>query len=354
MAPMRLFRQKITASDFTTPAQVVQWLVAMQAQEYAQAKWAIGLRGNNITDSIVEQAMTEGSILRTHVMRPTWHFVTPQDIRWLQELTSPRVQAFSAYYYKLQELDSAIFKKSNKVFSTILRDGNFLTRDEIKEALAKVKIKAQNERLAYILINAELQNLICSGPRRGKQFTYALLDERVPPSPKITRNEALLRLTLQYFTSRGPATVHDFSWWSGLTITDCREGINQADKALAREMIDGQEYFLVEGEEPPLNNARSTFLMPDYDEFGIAYKDRSALAFPGKGPLMEQKGVTAWSHWIIVDGRIRGTWKPVTKKDVTVVEHHLLTPLNKRQQAALSRASRNYMKFISSKRTRKK
>lgn len=343
----RLMQQQLVGSSFVTPVEVVHWLVAMQAQEYAQAKWAIGLRGVGLTDARVEQAFNEGAILRTHVLRPTWHFVTPQDIRWLQDLSAARVQAFNAYYYRRFELDNPVFKKANKVLEQVLRGGNYLTRPQLSEALGKARIKAQGERMASILMNAELEKLICSGPRKGKQFTYALLDERAPATGKIPKDEALRKLTLQYFTSRGPATVQDFAWWSWLTVKDIRKGIGMLGKELVRLVVDEQEYFMAEGATLPPKTKEATFLMPDYDEYGIAYKDRRALAFPGSGPLMEQPGVSAWSHWIIVDGVIRGTWAQVVKKDVSVVELKLLTPLNKRQQEAVSKASRKYTDFVS-------
>ncbi len=173
----RLFNQQIAETKFTKPEEIVNWLVAMQAQEYAMSKWAIGLRLPGSTDEMVEKAFTDGAILRTHLMRPTWHFVTPTDIRWLLKLTAPRVEAASAFMFRQLELDNKTFKRSNDIIAKTLDGGKQLTRTELQAALKQKKIIADRFRLSYLMMKAELDGIICSGARRGKQFTYSLLDE---------------------------------------------------------------------------------------------------------------------------------------------------------------------------------
>ncbi len=210
----RLHNQLLIQHPFDQPNEVVAWLGAVQAQEYGHAKWALGMRLPGATDVDVERAIAEGSILRTHVMRPTWHFVTSADIRWMLELTGPRVHALNAYYYRQQGLDDALFARSNAVLAKALAGGNYLTRPELQAALAGAGIVADGGlRASYLMMRAELDMLICSGPRRGKQFTYALLDERAPAASSLPRDEALAELTRRYFTSHGPATLKDFAWW---------------------------------------------------------------------------------------------------------------------------------------------
>src|SRR5262245_24524323 len=170
-------------------------------------------------DDSIDELFNEGKILRTHVMRPTWHFVMPEDIRWMLKLTAPRINAVSAYYFRKMELDQAVLARSNAAISKALR-GKHLTREELGQVLGRAKIDAKGLRLIYLMIRAELDAVICSGPLRGKQFTYALLDERVPKCRTLKRDEALAELTIRYFTSHGPALLRDFVWWSGLTITD--------------------------------------------------------------------------------------------------------------------------------------
>jgi hypothetical protein len=191
------------------------------------------------TDDVVEKAFAEGSILRTHVLRPTWHFVAPADIRWMLELTAPRVKSAIGFNCRRMSMDDAIFARSRKVLVAALRGGRQLTRDALRRAIQRAGIATDDVRLVLILMRAELDGVICSGARIGKQFTYALLDERVPRTKALTRDAALAELTRRYFTSRGPATVQDFVWWSGLTVADARAGIEMTGRRLVREVIDG-------------------------------------------------------------------------------------------------------------------
>src|SRR6478672_8818922 len=172
----RLINQQIATTKFKKPQEIVQWMVAMQAQDYAMAKWAIGLRLPNSTDEMIENSLTDGYILRTHLLRPTWHFVTPKDIRWLVELSAPRVNAAQAYMNRKLGLTNKIFNRSNDILEKALA-GKSLTRTALQSLLQKAKIKTDENRLSHLLFAAELNGIICSGPRVGKQFTYALLED---------------------------------------------------------------------------------------------------------------------------------------------------------------------------------
>src|SRR6266702_3694762 len=224
IAHQRLHNQLITQQTFEKAGDVVKWLGAVQAQDYAAAKWALGLRMQNSTDEI---------ILRTHVMRPTWHFVLPADIRWMLALTAPRVLATIAYYDRTLGLDDTVFTHTNTVLAKALQGGKQLTRDELASVLQQAGIATDNlQRTGHVLMHAELDGIICSGARRGKQFTYALLDERTPQARTLDRGEALAEFARRYFTSRGPATLQDFVWWSGLTVADARTGLEMVTSQL--------------------------------------------------------------------------------------------------------------------------
>src|SRR5579884_4270870 len=255
IAQQRLYNQLITRQNersFDTPEAVVQWLGAVQAQDYGAAKWAVGLRLPGATDDDIEQAMADGAILRTHILRPTWHFVSPADIRWLLALTAPRVHAANAPWYRKLELDDAIVKQSNDALTNALQGGKQLTRDELASALQQAGIATEGEqRVSNIMMRAELDGVICSGARRGKQFTYALLAERAPQARALDRDKALAELTLRYFSSHGPATAQDFVWWSGLTIVDAKAGLAMATSYLQQETINGQTYWFSPS-TPPL------------------------------------------------------------------------------------------------------
>ena len=220
---MRLRNQQLTGTKSRRPQDVVKNLVAMQAQEYAMAKWAIGLRLRQAAADVdIERAFNAGEILRTHVLRPTWHFVAPADIRWLLELTAPRVHTASAYMYRQLDLNAAVFKRSDAILVRALRSEPFLTRNALQAVLARSGVKAAGPRLGYLMMHAELEALICSGPREGRQFTYSLLETRVAAAPVLKREAALMELSRRYFATRGPATAQDFAMWSGLTLTDAR------------------------------------------------------------------------------------------------------------------------------------
>src|SRR5687768_5888179 len=202
IARRRLAAQHLVKPVVTSPAEIVRQLGAVQAQDYGGAKWALGMRTQGASDGSIERAFTDGSIVRTHVLRPTWHFVTPADIRWMLALTGPRVKATMAYYDRKLELDDALFRRSTAAIVHALRDGKQLTRAEIAQALRQSGVDVgESQRLGQILLRAELDGVICSGPRRGKQFTYALLDERVPPEAPMGRDEALLELAIRYFAT---------------------------------------------------------------------------------------------------------------------------------------------------------
>src|SRR6266516_4352031 len=204
IAHQRIHNQLITHQTFEKVGDVLRWLGAVQAQDYAAAKWALGLRMQNSTDDMIEQAFTDGTILRTHVMRPTWHFVLPADIRWMLALTAPRVLATIAHYDRTLELDDAVFTRSNTVLVKALQGGKQLTRAELVSVLQQAGIATDNvQRIGHILMHAELDGMICSGARRGKQFTYALLDERAPQARTLDRDESLYALAWGYFTSHG-------------------------------------------------------------------------------------------------------------------------------------------------------
>lgn len=340
----RLTNQHLAGNPFTTASEVVAWLGAVQAQDYAGAKWAIAQRTAGLTDAAVEQAFAAGAILRTHVMRPTWHFVTPEDIRWMLALTAPRVKALNAYYCRKLELDEATFARSNAVLAKALQGGQQLTRSELAAILRQAGIAVDNLlRIGYIMGQAELDAVICSGTLRGKQHTYALLDERAPQAKSLARDEALAELTRRYFTSHGPATLPDFVWWSGLTTSDARTGLELAKPHLVQEVSSGQTYWLPSS-SPPVNASSPTVhLLPAYDEYTVAYKDRTAIL---DLVYTEQAKNGIFNPVIVVDGRIVGNWKRTIKKEAVVMTLNPFTTLTQAKNQAVGMAAEHYGNFL--------
>jgi hypothetical protein len=346
LAHRRLHNQHITQPTLETPQALVQWLGAVQAQDFAAAKWALGLRLPSVTDDDIEQAFTDGALLRTHVMRPTWHFVSPADIGWLLALTAPRVLAASAYYNRKLELDDAVFRSTNAVLTNALQGGKQLTRDELASALQQASIVTEGEqRVAYIIMRAELDGIICSGARRGKQFTYALLAERAPHARLLARDEALAELTMRYFMSHGPAVIQDFVWWSGLTAADAKAGLAMVTSHLQQDTINGQTYWFSPSPPPVQDLSQTAYLLPNYDEYTVGYTDRSAI-FDAlhTNKLDPRSGLL--TNTMVLDGQIVGTWKRTLKKNAVIIEANPFTPLSNTETRAFAASANRFATFL--------
>ena len=315
---------------------MVRRLHAVQAQDYPAAKWAIGLRCRAVTDADVEAAFNAGAIIRTHVLRPTWHFVDAADLRWLLALTGPRVHAQCAYAWRRFEVDAGVCRRGAGVVEKALEGGRFRTRAELGAALEAAGLSmADPQRLAHLMLRLELEGVICSGPRRGKQFTYALFDERVPRGAVPSRDESLARLAAGYFTTRGPATLRDFSWWSGLTMADARKAVSAAD--LRREVVGAATYWLGTDGTPRAAAAPVAHLLPSYDEFFIGFRDRSALA--GRVTTRTLPPRTFWANMIVVNGEFVGRWQRKPAVGGVVLELSPLVPLTAAERKAVASAA---------------
>lgn len=346
IAQQRLQNQHITDAACKQPDDVVRWLGAVQAQDYTGAKWAIGLRTQEIKDADVDRAFTEGTLLRTHVLRATWHFVTPEDIRWLLALTAPHIHATNAFYYRKMELDDTLLARAHALFIEALRGGKQLTRAELRDVLERAGIAIGPAdtvlRLSLIVMHAELDGIICSGAKRDKQFTYALLDEQVPASKQLARDEALAKLTRHFFTSHGPATLKDYMKWSGLPAADARTGLAMVQSELTHELIDGKTYWFASVQPVEARNAPIAYLLSNYDEYFSGYADYSAIY----DPAYPKKFDTYFPHSIVIDGQVVGVWKRIIKKESVIVVPKLFTPLSDAQHHALTQAVHAYSAFL--------
>jgi hypothetical protein len=316
----------------------------VQSQDYAGACWALGQRSDGLVNTDVERAFNAGEILRTHILRPTWHFVAAADIRWMLALSGPRVNRTNAMVYRRTEVDDRIVARSRSVFERVLGDGQHLTRTELAAALQRARINATGQRLAYIVMHAELDGVICSGPRHGKQFTYALLERRAPPPMAVSLEEALAELTRRYFTSHGPATLRDYAWWSGLTVRDARRGVESIRNELVHETVEDLTYWSAPSRRERARQSPTTWLLPNYDEFLVAYRDRR-LGVPAESlPSHRQPGV--YPHHLIVDGWPAGHWTREVLADsvrVSIAYDEKFTPRLARTIAA---AATRYGQFM--------
>jgi hypothetical protein len=331
--------QRLWGTRLGTAREVVGWLTALQAQEFSMAKWSVAQRTRGATKVDVEQALADGVILRTHVLRPTWHFVLREDIRWMLKVTAPRVNALNAYYHRQLELDNKVFTKSSSVIATALQCGAHRTRRELAGVLKRAGISAKGPRLAYIVMRAELDAIVCSGPMRGKQHTYALLDERVPQAKTLEYEAALAELTRRYFASRGPATVNDFLRWSSLAADEGREGLALVANELESHVVAGRTYWFGPGSRVARTSSQPTVdLVQGYDEIILSYSEsRDASFTPSEG---------AFFNAVLLDGRLVGHWKPTATRNSVLIETVLSRALRRAEANALDAAVNAYARFV--------
>jgi hypothetical protein len=326
---------------------VVSRLVAVQAQDYDGARWAIHLRAPNLGEQDIEREFRDGRLIRTHVLRPTWHFVTPEDLRWTLQLTAPRVNRMMGSESRSLDLMPGVLTRAYKTIEKALGGGTHLTRRELADHLRRARIgTVTGRRAGHIMMHAELEALVCSGPRRGNQFTYALVDERVPKGRVRERDDALVTLTRTYFSTRGPATVHDCAWWSGLTIADVRRGIEIAGTSLQRVDDGGMAYWVGREVAELPRRLRTTFLLPNYDEYFIGHRDRSAIGVRLGDLRKVTGGDSLIAHVAFIDGQLVGGWKRRLEPSRAILDLEILTPLSPSERKRLVREAERYGNWV--------
>jgi hypothetical protein len=344
ISPLRLRNQQIASTNFKTVKELVGWMGAMQAQDYNQAKWAIGARLPRLTEEQIESAFNQGEIIRTHLMRPTWHFVSSDDIYWLLELTAKQIKSTTKSRHRDLGLTENDLKKSKEVLLKSLEGNRSLTREELSDQLNRAGINTFEQRLPHILMDAEIDGIICSGAISGKKQTYALLAERVPGKQTFTKNEALTLLAKKYFTSHGPATLADFVWWSGLPVTDARKAIEMNKTTLISETIGNDTYWLSDSINISTTSPESVYLLPAFDEYLISYKNRSAaITIDHHSKAISNNGI--FRPIIVVNGQISGLWKRTIKKDKTLIELDHFRPHNKKEIGLIEKAVESFGHF---------
>ena len=345
IAHRRLHNQRLSGHPAADPVAVVRHLGAVQAQEYAIAKWSIGQRTTGVHDRDVQAAIDSGAIVRTHALRPTWHFLAAEDVGWIQALTGPRVLTTVGHYYRQAGLDDpALIARSTKAIVAALRGGNHLTRTELGAALAAAGVEATGMALGLIVSRAELEGLIGNGVMRGKQHTYALLEERIDNPQSYTPEEALAELTRRYFISHGPATIKDFVWWSSLTVAQIRKGLSLVGSGLESETVDGRTYWFAPGDPPPRDRSPSVHVLQPYDEYGVAYTEsRPVLNLAGLDLQLPNSNTIGYLYTI--DSQLAGSWRRIVARDGITVEMSPVLKLTVAKRKAVEAAFRRYAEF---------
>ncbi len=339
---LRLHNQQLVNPTSLKAGEIVSYLGAVQAQDYLGALWSLGQRMKKAIEYDVEKAIADKAMVRTWPMRGTLHFVSPKDIRWMLKYLTPRVFARMAGLLKKQGIDNKVILRSQKLWSKALEGGKHLTREEMYEVLEKGKVSASETRGLHLLGCAAQDSLICFGPRKGKQQTFVLLDEWLPSFPMLTEEEALSELALRYFKSHGPATVEDFMWWAGLTKAGATVGLKNVESKLQAEKIAGKLYWFSPAKVVPETDSRRAYLLPTYDEYGISYKDRSAIVDVARHKTLGGLFTSA----IIIDGRAVGTWRRTLKGNLVEIEIKPFGMLKKYQRESIEEAAMLYGKFL--------
>ncbi len=342
---IRLASQKLAATNCRSVKELVCWMGAMQAQDYAMVKWAVGTRLLHATDKIIETAISLGEVIRTHLLRPTWHLVSADDIYWMLELTAPQIKASLKSRRRDLGLSKAVLAKSNRTIEHALEDGKHLTRQEMFVALEKAGIVITGNGLSHLLLEAELCGIVCSGEiKEGKQ-TYACLAERVPKTKRLTREEALAKLAKIYFNSRNPATIQDFSWWSGLSVKDSKLALEMIKSDFISATIASHTYWFPITASTPSTYQAGVYLLPAYDEFLISYKDRSAsIPYESYTKAVSSNGV--FRPVIVVNGHITGIWKRIIKKDKVCVVTEFFAEPDAITKSRIEKAALEYGHFL--------
>jgi hypothetical protein len=346
IARRRMYSQHLWGPRFETPEDVVKWLGALQSQEFPVAKWSVAQRTSAVDNAATDQAFADGAILRTHVLRPTWHFVLPEDIRWLLDLTAPRVNARNAPTYRNLELDGGVFAKSDALLAKVLEGGRHLTRRELGAMLDRAGITATGPRLAHIFMHAELAALVCSGAPKGKQHTYALLDERAPQAKSLGRDEALAELTERFFTARGPATVRDYVRWSSLATAEAKSGLEMVSSLLEHEVVDGRTYWCEASAQDAKPRSPVIDLVQGYDECVMSHSESKDVLYGSMTADTVPRGRAAFMHAVLLDGQLIGHWRSVRQRNSVVVEAALYREFNRFEARAMAAAVQRYERFL--------
>jgi len=342
----RMRAQRLAAPMAADPAAVVAWFGAVQAQDYSGAKWALTLRAPALTDAQLDQALADGTIVRTHGPRPTWHFIAQADARWVLTAVAPRVQLRSRTMYRTYEIDVALMTHARRIVEQALGGGQFLTRAAIGKALAAKGIEAAGIRLGLMVFVLELDQVVCSGPRQGKQFTYALFDERVRGALVLPPDEARTALAARYVASHGPVTVNDFVWWSGLTVGEAKRAFEAVSPALRTEQI-GKDTYWSSPTQPKATrrDVPPVHLLPNYDEYFIAYRDRRPTAARPL-PNAPVDPMDSYAHLLCVEGRFGGFWRRTVGTRAVAVQLLPYRALNRTHLAAAREEAARYAAFL--------
>ena len=347
---LREFTQRIRPAAEGTVAETVRHLVALQAQDFANAVWAVGLRTAGSTRSAVLAALERGEVVRTLPMRGTLHFVAAEDLRWMLDLTAARTLQSAKARFENLGLDAATLARSESIVTSALA-GASMSRDEFMKLLAGNGIAPDGQRGYHVIFYLAQRGVVCWGPPSGTQQALVLVDDWIPAArPPLARDAALAQFALRYFAGHGPATERDFAWWTKLTLADVRAAITDCGDALTELSHAGETYRIATNELDAASTVHATaavHALPGFDEYLLGYQDRllplaaehSQRIVPGNNGI--------FLPTIVAGGRVVGTWRRTPKSKSHAIEPLHFGQVSAAAQSGFLRAALRYARFSS-------
>lgn len=341
----RLHNQLLINPEIENPKDIVSWMGAIQAQDFNMGKWAVGSRLRKTTDKEIESAINSGDIIRLHILRPTWHFVSKDDIHWMLDLSTPRLKVIGRSADKYFGFTSESITKTNLLLTSILENEPNLTRQEIGVRLVDRGVAVDNQSINHIMFHAELDGIVCNGIVKNKKQTYDLLENRAPKKEKYNKDESLYKLAYKYFRSHGPATLQDFIWWSGLTTSEAKRGVESIKDEFITEVIDGQAFIFHNSNLNHQLDDDMVHLLPAFDELFVSYKDRKEiLDLEHHKKVIVSNGV--FKPTVFYNGKIIGIWNRIVRKNRVFGEVSCFKEPTKRVQKLIDQALLDYDKYM--------
>jgi len=344
----RLATQRLSSTGLRHGADVVRLLGCVQAQDAPLAAWSLGMRmkpGTTYADVLAEQAA--GGWVRTHVLRPTWHLLAPEDLRWMQRVTGPRVESAMAGVNVRLGLTAEVVTAALRLLESLLAGPTPHTRREVRVAFDAAGLPTAVQHLAHLLIIAEMRAVICSGPPRGTEHTYVLVDEVVPPAPSddLAEDDARRELTRRFIGGHGPASERDLARWSTLTLGQIRNALADLTGDLERVEVDGRELWFDPKVPGRTTHEHGAYLLPTFDEVCLTY---AQTGFPRRNPDASRQRLLseAGGGIVVVRGEDVGIWKRVVSAKEVRVTVWPDAPLDADDRSAIAEAAQRLAEFV--------
>ncbi|MFF1879061.1 winged helix DNA-binding domain-containing protein [Leifsonia sp. NPDC058230] len=349
----RLLAHGLAGEHESTPKAVVDRMLAVQAQDFGAACWALGVRAPGIVQADVIAALDAGEIIRSWPMRGTLHFVPPADLRWMLSITTERMVNGLTLRHRQLELESPDFVKAQDVVTAAIQGGRDISRADLMELWEANGIATAGQRGYHLIYFLAQTGVLCWGPSHKTQQSLVLLDEWVPESRDLGHDEALAEFFVRYVAGHGPATMKDFVWWTKGTVAGAKTALAVAGDRLTSLTVDGIEYWMpteltgrASENAPTAAEKSAVHLLPGFDEYLIGYQNRDVVLDPEHADIIVPGGNGVFAPIIVSRGRVTGTWKRKTTSTRVTVDPRPFSPLTSAATTKVARGARAYGRFL--------